>query len=80
MGEPPEMANLRQMQNMLFQAPDMGGQRVDVKSVDPAKIKYLYDFSSIFANPQQEGMFLSPFAEGGQVEINDELLRFFGDK
>ena len=51
-------------------------QTTTVKSPDPAKIGYIYDFSSIFANPQQEALFGSPYAEGGYVEdSNEELLR-----
>jgi hypothetical protein len=76
-----KVGNLRQLQDMLMQAGDIGGQQVTVKSPDPAKIGYIYDFSSIFANPQQEALFGSPYAKGGYVEDpNDELLRLLGDK
>jgi predicted Zn-dependent protease with MMP-like domain len=77
------MGNLNTMMGMLGQAPDAGGQQVTVKTPDPAKIGYIYDFNSIFANPAQEKMFASPygaFAQGGVVrndtdDINDELLK-----
>jgi hypothetical protein len=73
------MGNLNNMMNMLGQAGDTGGQQVTVKAADPAKIGYVYDFNSIFANPAQEKMFVSPFAQGGMVDgsedINDELLK-----
>lgn len=77
------MGNLNTMMGMLGQAPDVGGQQVAVKAPDPAKIGYIYDFNSIFANPAQEKMFASPygaFAQGGVVrndtdDINDELLK-----
>ena len=73
------MGNLNNMMNMLGQAGDVGGQQVTVKAADPAKIGYVYDFNSIFANPSQEKMFVSPFAQGGMVDgsedINDELLK-----
>ena len=63
---------------MLGQANDIGGQQVTTKQVDPAKIGYVYDWSSIFANPSQQNMFVSPYAAGGMVndadEVNDELL------
>ena len=46
---------------MLGESDDIEGQQVNVKTPDPAKIDYLYDFSSIFANPQQEQLFANPF-------------------
>jgi len=52
----------------------LGGGMGEVVTPDPAQIDYLYDFSSIFANPSQESMFLSPYAEGGQVSSTDRLL------
>ena len=74
------MGNLNSMMGMLMQAPDLGGQQVSVKQADPAKIGYVYDWSSIFANPTQQKMFTSPFgsyAEGGMVEddVNAELIK-----
>ena len=74
------MGNLNTMMGMLMQAPDIGGQQVTVKPADPAKIGYVYDWSSIFANPTQQKMFTSPFgsyAEGGMVEddVNAELIK-----
>ena len=73
------MGNLNSLVNMLGQSGDTGGQQVTVKQADPAKIGYVYDFNSIFANPAQEKMFASPFAQGGMVDdpedVNDELLK-----
>jgi hypothetical protein len=73
------MGNLNTMMNMMGQADDTGGQQVTVKAADPAKIGYIYDWNSIFANPAQEKMFASPFARGGMVDdsedVNDELLK-----
>jgi septal ring factor EnvC (AmiA/AmiB activator) len=73
------MGNINSLVNMLGQAGDTGGQQVTVKQADPAKIGYVYDFGSIFANPAQEKMFASPFAQGGMVDdseaVNDELLK-----
>ena len=73
------MGNINTMQGMLTQAPDVSGQRVTATTPDPAKIGYMYDWSSIFANPSQEKMFVSPYAQGGAVrsntdDVNDELL------
>jgi hypothetical protein len=73
------MGNLNNLVNMLGQAGDTGGQQVTVKAADPAKIGYIYDWNSIFANPQQAGMFVSPYAQGGMVDgsddVNEELLK-----
>ena len=73
------MGNLNTLTSMLGQAGDTGGQQVTVKAADPAKIGYVYDFNSIFANPAQQNMFVSPYAEGGLVDgsedVNDELLK-----
>ena len=44
-----------------MQAPDAGGQQVTVKTPDPAKIGYFYDWSSIFATPSQAQMMPSPY-------------------
>jgi hypothetical protein len=64
---------------MLGQAGDTTGQQVTVKSADPAKIGYIYDWNSIFANPSQANMFVSPYAKGGLVDgsddVNEELLK-----
>jgi hypothetical protein len=73
------MGNLNNLMNMLGQAGDTGGQQVTVKAADPAKIGYIYDWNSIFANPSQANMFVSPFAQGGMVDgsedVNNELLK-----
>ena len=74
------MGNLNTLMGMLGQAPDLAGQQVTVKAPDPAKIGYIYDWSSIFANPSQEKMFATPYAQGGAVrsevdDVNDELLK-----
>jgi hypothetical protein len=74
------MGNINSMMGMLGQSNDIGGQQVTVKPSDPAKIGYMYDFGSIFANPTQEKMFASPYgnyAEGGMVEddVNAELIK-----
>jgi hypothetical protein len=74
------LGNYRDFRRMFMEAGDIGGQRVDVKTPDPLQLGYLYDFSSIFANPRQESLFASPYARGGKVDINDELLQLLGDK
>ena len=69
----------RQFLQQALQAPDAMGQQVTVKQPDPLNLRYLYDFSSIFANPQQAGMFPSPYAKGGQVQdTTDKLLNIIG--
>jgi hypothetical protein len=73
------LGNINTLTSMLGQAGDTGGQQVTVKAADPAKIGYIYDWNSIFANPSQEKMFASPFAQGGLVDgsddVNEELLK-----
>lgn len=64
-----------QFMNILGQAPDLLSQQVQVKAPDPARIGYIYDWSSIFSTPSQQAMFASPFAEGGTVD-EDELIRY----
>lgn len=56
-----QQSQFGQLMGMLFQAPDVAGQQVAVKTPDPAKIGYIYDFSSIFANPSQASMMPSPY-------------------
>ena len=68
-------ANMGSMMNLLSQAGDIRGQQVQVKAPDPAKIGYVYDFSSIFANPAQQQMFVTPYAEGGSVDDILDILR-----
>jgi hypothetical protein len=70
-----QQANVGALWNLLAQQEDLYGQKVDVKTPDPLQLRYIYDFSSIFATPQQASMFPSPYAKGGQVEaVNDTLL------
>jgi hypothetical protein len=69
-----QRSNVMQMMSLIGQDPTAGGQQVTVKAPDPAKIGYIYDWGSIFANPQQQQMFASPFAEGGEVADTDELI------
>lgn len=74
------LGNLNSLTQMLMQSPDVAGQQVTVKAADPSKIGYIYDWSSIFANPSQQQMFVTPYAQGGAVrgeldEVNDELLK-----
>jgi len=71
--------NVNTLLSMLGGAPDVAGQQVTVKAPDPLQLRYLYDISgpSIFATPQQEQMFVTPYAKGGAVEedVTDALLR-----
>ena len=66
------------------------GATISATTPDPMNIDYLYDFESIFANPQQQSLFGSPyggsrdkpvkqaraggFAQGGQVEDENDML------
>jgi hypothetical protein len=60
---------------------DLEGQRVDVETPDPLELEYIYDFSSIFATPEQEELFVRPYAKGGQVgDLTDKILRIIGDR
>jgi hypothetical protein len=75
-----DAARRRAFGDYVQQQQDLYGQRVDVKTPDPMRINYLYDFQSIFATPQQASLFPSPYAEGGQVEgTTDKLLRIIGE-
>jgi uncharacterized membrane protein len=70
----------RDFGDYLLRQDDLYGQRVDVKTPDPMRINYMYDWQSIFATPQQASLFPSPYAEGGQVEdTTDKLLRILGE-
>ena len=71
----------RNFLQMALQAPDAAGQQVSVKTPDPLELRYIYDWSSIFANPSQEALFTNPYAKGGQVEdTTDKLLSIIGGK
>jgi len=99
-----QQQNVNDLANMLMQADDIGGRRVDVKTPDALADITPYSFESIFRDQGQAQKFVSPygtarapttrpannpagplafasgFAEGGQVEDeNDMLLRILGD-
>ena len=77
--ETQRMGNLGDLMGMLMQAPDAAGQTVSVRTPDPARINYIYDFDSIFANPQQGAMFPSPYKKGGKVgDDDDEFYKLIG--
>ncbi len=68
--------------NLLLGQADLFGRQATVKAPDPARIGPAYDWSSIFATPQQQQFYsgFSPYgayAEGGTVE---DLLRLLEDK
>jgi hypothetical protein len=58
--------------NALASAGDLSGTRVDVSTPDPARINYIYDFSDIFATPQQKGLFPSPY--GGPQRAQQQQI------
>jgi len=78
-------SGIRDLLGMAMAAPDVGGQTVQVRTPDKLNLDYIYDFSSIFANPQQQSLFPSPYgpggyAQGGQVtSTTDKLLKILGD-
>ena len=62
-----------------------GRSRTTAKPQDPAMIQYQYDMygDSIFATPQQEKFFSTPYrkSNGGQIKAKtNEILRIIGDK
>ena len=71
--------NFAEFQKLLAESDDIGGQRVDVKSGDKVKLDYLYDIGgeSIFATPQQESMFGSPFGQRDAMQPANQTLRPF---
>ena len=71
--------NFAEFQKLLAESDDAGGQRVDVKSGDKVKLDYMYDIGgdSIFATPQQEGMFGSPFGQRDAMQPANQPLRPF---
>ncbi len=58
--------------NAMMSAGDAGGRRVDVSTPDPARINYIYDFSDVFATPQQKGLFPSPY--GGPQRAQQQQI------
>ena len=56
------------------------GRMTTVLPSKPAQIGAPYDFGSIFRDPTQEAFYKSPYARGGIVETNEELLRLIGGK
>jgi hypothetical protein len=90
-----KQGNVNDMMRLLGSAEDLGGQTVTTTTPqDTVNLDYLYDFESIFANPQQENMYMNPFgggnignagpkkgAAGGKVEdTTDRLIRLIGEK
>ena len=82
------MRDFLQMQQMGM----FDGAKTTVTNPDPFQLDYTYDIggTSIFANPQQETLFATPygdprgttrnFAQGGQViDRNDMLLKLLGE-
>lgn len=61
-----KQSNFNTLLSMIMSAPDIGGQKVTVQQAPLTEIRNIYDFSSIFANPQQAALFPSPY---GQVNV-----------
>ena len=71
------LSNVKDLQQMIMQD---AGRITQVKSQPVAQIGPAYDFQSIFRNPAQQSFYQTPYAEGGVVETNEELLRLIGGK
>jgi hypothetical protein len=71
------LGNLRSLQGLMAQD---SGRMTQVKAQPVAKIGPAYDFQSIFRDPSQESFYRSPYAEGGVVKTNEELLKLLGGK
>ena len=56
------------------------GRTTTVLPSKPAQIGAAYDFGSIFRDAGQESFYKSPYAQGGMIETNEELLRLIGGK
>lgn len=71
------LSNLKDLRNMAIQ----DASRITTVNPQPvAKIGPAYDFGSIFRDAGQESFYKSPYARGGIVETNEELLRLIGGK
>jgi len=71
------MGNVRDLQNMLVED---ASRVTTVKSQPVAEIGDPYDFASIFRDSGQDAFYRSPYAQGGIVDVNEELLRLIGGK
>ena len=71
------LGNLRDLQGMLLEE---AGRTTTVLPSKPAQIGPAYDFGSIFRDAGQESFYKSPYAQGGMIETNEELLRLIGGK
>ena len=71
------LSNVKDLQGMLLQE---AGRTTTVNPVDPAKIGPAYDFESIFRDAGQEAFYKTPYAQGGVIDANKELLRLIGGK
>ena len=71
------LSNVKDLQGMLLQE---AGRTTTVNPVDPAKIGPAYDFESICRDAGQEAFYKTPYAQGGVIDANKELLRLIGGK
>ena len=78
-----QAGNEREFQNMLLAD---ANRMTEVTTPPPKPIEYLYDISgeSIFATPEQDKFFNSPYAmaasAGGVVDSNAALLKLIGGR
>jgi hypothetical protein len=73
--------NVSDLTQQILQSEDLFGRQATISPQDVARINYLYDIGgdSIFATPQQEALFTSPYAKGGLLNRNRDLLRMLGE-
>ncbi len=71
------LGNVKDLQQMIAQD---AGRVTQVKSQPVAQIGPAYDFQSIFRNPAQQSFYTTPYAKGGVIDANEELLRLIGGK
>lgn len=70
-----QTTNVNQLLGWLGQAEDAGGQKVTVNQSPLTQINNVYDWSSIFGTPQQQKMFVTPYAKGGTVEDLMKIMK-----
>ena len=81
-----------QLADLIAEEQALGGsQRIDVTSPEKKDLKYLYDFESIFATPEEESLYTDVFgdaatfgtrkkaaATGGLITDTDKLIELLG--
>jgi len=71
------LSNEKDLQELILQD---ASRVTQVRTPPVAQIGPAYDFRSIFRDSGQDAFYSSPYAEGGVVNTNEELLRLIGGK